>query len=210
MQEIFSGVVHWTTVHDGIDAEVSSYYVEPAGVVIGPMTPDGGLDALAGRTRPRQIVLTSGNHVRHADRFTEEFGCPIVVSREGAERIGGRLDVETYTQGGEIAPGVIAVEIGIFSADEYALQIDVGGGAIAFADGLTHYGDSLGFFADDLLGDDPERVKEGLKQRFRTLLERDFEHLLFARGNPIVGHGRAAPRDFATSPVGHGDYGQTA
>lgn len=75
-------------------------------------------------------------------------------------------------------------------------------GAIAFADGLNHYGDSLGFFADGLLGDDPQAVKARLKERFRTLLERDFAHLLFAHGDPIVGHGKTALRDFATSPAG--------
>lgn len=210
MREIVTGIWHWTTFHDGAGVDVSSYYIEPAGVLIDPMTPNGGVEALAGRGRPRQIALTSGNHTRHADRFAKAFYCPIVVSREGAERIGATLEVEIYTPSDEIAPGVTALKIGVLSPDEYALHIDVGGGAIAFADGLNHYGGSLGFFADDLLGDDPHRVKEGLKERFRGLLERDFEHLLFAHGEPIAGHGKAALRDFATSPAGQEDYGQTA
>ncbi len=133
-----------------------------------------------------------------------------MVSRDGAERIGDRLDVEAYSSGDDIAPGVTAIEIGILSPDEHALHLDFGGGAIAFADGLHHYGDTLSFFADELLGDDPQRVKDRLKRRFQTLLERDFEHLLFAHGDPIVGRGKAALRDFATSPAGREDYGQTA
>ncbi len=42
MREIFPGVLHWTAFHDGINAPVSSYFVEPAGIVIDPITPEGG------------------------------------------------------------------------------------------------------------------------------------------------------------------------
>jgi hypothetical protein len=124
------------------------------------MLPAGDLESF-GEHRPQQVVLTSGLHTRHADRFAAAFGCPIVVSTEGAERIGGALDVETYADGDDVAPGVRALHIGILAPDEYALHIDAGGGAIAFADGLHRYGESLGFFADDLLGEDPGAVKEG-------------------------------------------------
>lgn len=207
MQEIIPGVWHWATFHDGIKANVNSYYVEPAGVVIDPMVPEEGMEVLADRTRPQQVVLTSGLHTRHADRFADEFGCVIVVSREAADRIGGALEAETYHENQYIAPGINPVRIGVLAPDEYALHIEVADGAMAFADGLTHYGGALGFFPDELLGDDPEGVKENLKRRFRELLERDFENLLFAHGEPIVGNGKAVLRDFANSPVGHEESG---
>lgn len=54
----------------------------------------------------------------------------------------------------------------------------------------------LGFFSDDLLGDDPAKVKRGLNDAFRGLLTRDFDHLLFAHGEPLVGGGNAALREF--------------
>ena len=199
MREIFPGVLHWTAFNPNIDASVSSYYVEPAGVLIDPMVPDDGLDAFRGREKPQQVVLTSGNHTRHADRFADAFGCAIVTSREGAERIGDALSVEIYSDGDDVAPGVRAVHIGVLSPDEYALHLTVTEPAIAIADGVNHYADTLGFFSDDLLGDDPDAIKNGLKQRLQTLLERDFEHLLFAHGDPIVGNGKAALRDFATN-----------
>jgi hypothetical protein len=208
VREILPGVHHWTAAHPALGLQVSSYYVEPAGVAIDPILPEDGLDAFSGRGRPHQVVLTSGLHTRDADRFADAFGCPIVISREGAERIGGALNVETYADGDDIAPGVRAVQVGVLCPDEYALHITATEGALAFADGLHHYGDSLGFFGDDLLGNDPDAVKEGLKQQFRALLQRDFDHLLFAHGDPIVGDGKTALRAFATSPVGHEDYGQ--
>jgi hypothetical protein len=208
VRELFPGVHHWTAVHPSAGLRVSSYYVEAAGVLIDPVVPEDGLDAFAGRERPRQVALTSGLHTREADRFAEAFGCPIVTSREGAERIGGALDVETYGDGDDVAPGVRALHVGVLCADEYALHLTATEGALALADGVHNYGDALSFFADELLGDDPQAVKEGLKQRFRALLQRDFEHLLFAHGEPIARHGKTALRDFATSPVGHEDYGQ--
>ncbi len=61
---------------------------------------------------------------------------------------------------------------------------------------MTHYGGELGFVPDSLLGDDPEAIKDGLTERFRPLLERDFDHLLFAHGDPIIGDGNDALRRF--------------
>lgn len=75
------------------------------------------MDAFADRRRPQQVLLTSGNHTRDAGRFTEGFGCTIIVSRQGAERIGGELETELYSESEEIAPGVSAVHIGILYPD---------------------------------------------------------------------------------------------
>ncbi len=44
----------------------------------------------------------------------------------------------------------------------------------------------------------------------RGLLTRDFDHLLFAHGEPLIGGGKAALRDFLQRPVGHDDPGQVA
>ena len=97
---------------------MSSYWVQPAGIVIDPLVPDEGLDAFDGL---QQVVLTTGLHSRHAQRF---------------------------------------------------------------ADAVDHGGEELRFFSDELLGDDPEAVKDGLRAGLRRLLERDFRHVLFAHGDP--------------------------
>lgn len=207
MREIFPGVHHWTTTHSGINTDVSSYYVEPAGALIDPMVPEGGMEAFGDLFRPQQVLLTSGNHTRDADRFVEAFGCVVVTSPEGQERIGDRLATEAYSESDEAAPGIRPVHIGILSPDEYVLHIDVGEVALAFADGLHRYGESLGFFPDEYLGEDPQSIKAGLKQQFGTLLERRFEHLLFAHGDPIVGNGHAVLAEFVNSPVGFEDFG---
>jgi hypothetical protein len=196
MQEILPGLWHWTTFHEDIRARVSSYYVAPAGALIDARVPEPGLDGFAGLTRPQQVVLTNGLHTRHAEELARAFGCVIRAPREALERMDGRLDVEPFDAGDEVAPGITAIEIGKLCPDEYALHIAVDAGAIAFADGLIRYGGALGFFSDALLGDDPATVKQGLKDAFHGLLTRDFDHLLFAHGDPLIGGGKAALRDF--------------
>ena len=200
MREILPGLFHWTTFHEPIGAPVSSYFVEPAGVVVDPKVPEDGLDALPGE--PQQVVLTTGLHHRDAPRFAEAFGIPVRASGPARDRLGDTLAVETYDDGEEVAPGVTALIVGKLCDDEGALHIAVAEGALVFADGLIRYGDALAFVPDELLGDHPDRVKEGLKESFSGLLTRDFDHLLFAHGDPLIGGGKSALRAFATSPVG--------
>lgn len=207
MQEILPGLFHWTTFHEGVRANVSSYYARPAEVVIDPRVPEEGLGAFAELGDPQQIVLTTGLHRRHAERFAEELGIPIRAPLPARERLGDELDFEPYNHADAIGPGVTAIEIDVLCPDEYALHLAVAEGALVIADGITNYG-SLGFFPDDLLGAHPERVKHGLKNAFGAQLQRDFDHLLFAHGDPVVGNGKRVLRDFVTSPVGYAEYGQ--
>lgn len=206
VKEILDGVFHWSVFHEPIQGRVSCYYVEPAGIVIDPKLPEGGLEELPGR--PQQVVLTTGLHHRDAGQFAEAFEIPIRASEEAVERLGGRLEVEPFRDRDEIAPGVMALQIGELAPDEGALHLAVDDGALAFADGIHRYGGALGFFGDELLGDDPDQVKRGLKDAYRGLLAREFDHLLFAHGDPLVGGGKAALKEFVNSPVGEEDFGQ--
>lgn len=92
MRELSPGVYHWSTFHEPIGADVSSYFVEPAGIVIDPKEPEEGLDALP--SRPSQVVLTSGHHDRDSQRFADAFGIPILGSRASTRYLDGQLDME--------------------------------------------------------------------------------------------------------------------
>jgi hypothetical protein len=200
MNEILPGLWHWTTFHAPIGARVSSYLVEPAGVVLDPKIPEEGLEAaFADRAAPQQIVLTSGLHDRDSREYAEHFGIPIRAPREAADRVGDTLQFTPYGDGEEVAPGVTALHTDVLCPDEYTLHVTgVGDGALAFADAITRHGDRLGFFSDSLLGDDPEKVKAGIRERLAAQLERDFDALLFAHSEPIVHGGKAVLRDFVT------------
>jgi hypothetical protein len=195
MQEILPGVLHWTATHPYTGSEVSSYWVKPARSVIDALLPAEGIEAFAAEP-PERFLLSNRHHLRHAERFAEEFGCAIECSKPGLHEFDDGPEVEGFDFGDEVAPGIQALEVGAICPDESALLIrDVG--ALAIADGIRHYGGEMDFFADWLLGDDPEGVKAGLRESYRRLLELHFESLLFAHGDPIVGGGKEALRSFA-------------
>jgi hypothetical protein len=93
MNEIAPGIFHWTATHPDIKMRVSSYYAAPAGIVIDPLEPEDGMgffDELD--TPPQQVVLTSGLHWRHSDRFRDRYGATIRVVEQGIERWGADTD----------------------------------------------------------------------------------------------------------------------
>jgi hypothetical protein len=203
IREILPGVWHWTTVHPRIRVPVDSYYVEPAGVVLDPTVPREGLEWFSGREMPQQVVLTNRHHLRHSERFAEAFGCPIRCSAPGLHEFeGGGPVVEGFAFGSEIAPGVVTHEVGAICPDDTALWISIPGAApaLAFADGLQHpRGGGLTFVPGVLMGDDPSAVRAELRAALRRLLgELDFDSLLFAHGDPIVGGGKDALRAFVS------------
>jgi hypothetical protein len=199
VQEIAPGIFHWTTFRETIGQRVSSYYVEPAGVVIDPMVPDDGLDVFEGREAPQQALLSIRHHYRGCDEFAERFGLTVVCSRSGLHEFEGTdRRVEGFDSGDEVAPGIVAIGTDAISDDDTTFHIAHGGGALAFGDGLVRPpGGPVGFVPDYLM-DEPEKTKERLLDAYRGLLERDFEHLLFAHGEPLMGSGRAALKELVT------------
>jgi hypothetical protein len=140
IREVLPGVHHWTRVHPRIRAVVRSYYVEPAGVVIGPLIPREGLEWFEDRRRPEQVVLTIRHHPRDGERFAEAFGCELRCHVDGLHEFADGPDVQGFHFGDELAPGVTALDVDAISPDETALHLDYGGGAISFGDGVTRPG----------------------------------------------------------------------
>lgn len=198
MEEILPGVWHWTAFRDTIRHDVHSYWHEPSGTLIDPMVPPEGLDAFEGR-RVERIVLASRHHYRQADEFRERFGCPVLAHEAGLADLPGH--VQGFAFGDELAPGVRALEVGVLSPEETAIHLAEG--ALAFADSVIRgrHGE-LAFVPDQLLGDDPDAIRAGLRQAFAKLArEEGFEALLLAHGEPVRTSGRAALLTFAEAPT---------
>ena len=191
MREIGPGVHHWKARHPNIGIEVSSYYVEPAATLVDPLEPPEGMEWFEGRKQPDRVVLTNRHHHRHSDRFAEKFGCPVLCNEKGLHEFDDGRDVEGFSFGDGLAPGITAVEVGVLCPEETALHIELGDGFVALADALINY-DELRFVSDNLLGDDPEAIKSGLRDSFRRLGDLDFDGLLLAHGDPIVPGGKDA------------------
>lgn len=195
MDEILPGVRHWVARHPNTGLDSSSYWVPEAGAVIDPLMPDEGIEAFA-EAPPDRVLLSNRHHLRHAQRFADEHACTIHCSAAGLHEFEGEdVEVHGFEFGEEVAPGIEALEVGAICPDEAALLIR-GPGALVIADGITHYGDSLEFVPDRYLGDDPEGVKRALRESYSRLLDRDFDSLLFAHGDPIVSGGKAILREF--------------
>jgi hypothetical protein len=200
IREVLPGVYHWTAIHPRIRLPVDSYYIEHARVLLDPMVPREGLDWFERKKTPEQIVLTNRHHLRDSERYVDAFGCPIRCSDAGLHEFEHGPKVEGFAYGQELAPGITAYQVGAICPDDAALHIQADGHAIAFADGLTRpRGGRLAFMPGFLLGDDPSSVRAGLRESLRRLLDLDFDNLLFAHGEPLIGGGRAALREFVAS-----------
>jgi hypothetical protein len=200
IREVLPGVYHWTAIHPRIRLPVDSYYIEHARVLLDPMVPREGLDWFERRQTPKQIVLTNRHHLRDSERYVDAFGCPIRCSDAGLHEFEHGPKVEGFAYGQELAPGITAHQVGAICPDDAALHIQADTHAIAFADGLTRpRGGRLAFMPRFLMGDDPTSVRAGLRESLRRLLDLDFDNLLFAHGEPLIGGGRAALREFVAS-----------
>ena len=197
MKEIVPGILHWTAFHEGIGFDVSSYFVERGATLIDPMLPPGGLEAFRGR-EPEVILLTNRHHYRHSDRFVDAFGCPVRCHAAGLHEFEGGPEVEGFSFGDDVASGILALEVGALTPEETAFHVDAGPRALSFGDAVINEpGEGLGFVPDKYIGDDPEDVKEGLRESFRRLLAHDFDALLIAHGEPVPKGGKAALLEFA-------------
>jgi hypothetical protein len=199
VQEIAPGLWHWTARHPRIRASVSSYHLAAERVVIDPLLPPAGLEWFERHGKPEHVLLSCRHHDRDSWRLREAFGCTVHCIRNGLSELAGRGPVEPFDFGDELPGGVTAHEVDAISPDETALHIPAHR-ALACADGVVRgHGEQRLSFVPDALMDEPEQTKAGLRDAFRRLLELDFDHLLLAHGEPVVGNGRAALRAFVDS-----------
>jgi hypothetical protein len=196
MEEVIDGVIHWKAVHPKIGIEVGCHFVVGSGTAIDPLIPAEGIEWFDERGVER-IVLSNRHHLRQAPEIAERFGCPILCHESGLHEFEGGPAVEGFAFGDRLADDVVALEIDAICADDTVLRIEAGGGALLFADSLINYG-GIGFVSDRHLGDDPEAVKALIREKAAALLDEpfEFEHLLFAHGEPLTGGGREALRAF--------------
>jgi hypothetical protein len=196
MQEIVPGLWHWRARRERIDIEVSSYYLAAEHVAIDALIPEEGLGWFEAHGTPQHVLLTNRHHDRHAWQLHDAFGATVHCVRSGISELEGRGPVEPFDPGDELPGAIFAYEVGALCPDESALHIPAHR-ALACADGVVrwHPSDPLGFVPDWLM-DDPEQTKAGLCAAYRRLLELEFDTLLLAHGDPIVGRGKQLLREF--------------
>jgi hypothetical protein len=194
IHEVLPGVLHWTARHPSAGIESGSHYLVEEGILIDPIAPPEGVEWFDGR-EVGEILLTNRHHTRSAFELQDRLGATIRAPRTGMHDLPAHR-VRAYDFGDELSAGIRPHAISESWPDETALEIPRHR-AVAIADGVTNY-EGLGFFADSLLGDDPEAEKQRLRDGFaRLAADVDFDHLLLAHGASIVGDGRERLRRFA-------------
>ncbi len=199
MDHVTDDLLHWTAFHEGIQQTVHSHLHLPSGAVFDPLLPEGGVEALAAAGLPGDVLLSGRHHLRHAAQLAAAYGGTIRCHKAGLHAFTGpdAPDVAGFAFGDEVAPGVTALELGVLAPEDTVFRIDTGPGALLFADGLIRQDGALAFVPDGLMGDDPESVKAGLRERLAALAdEQEFDILLFAHGEPVRSGGREALREF--------------
>jgi hypothetical protein len=198
MDEIAPGIWHWKARHPRIGIEVSSYFLPGPAILLDPLVPDHELEELEQLGPPRAILLTNRHHWRDCTKLAERFGLTVRAPRAGMHEFQPGDPVEPYDFGDSLAGGAVTVhEVGGICPDESALHIPAAS-ALAVADGVISYG-SLGFVPDNLM-DDPEHTKVALRTAYaRLAAELEFDNLLVAHGDPVVGGARRALQEFATA-----------
>jgi glyoxylase-like metal-dependent hydrolase (beta-lactamase superfamily II) len=194
MDIIAPGIVHWTARRPQIGMDVSSYYLTDEHVLIDPMVPAEGLEWFEENGPPTDALLTNRHHDRDAWRFAERFGTRVHCVRVGLHELEGRGDVVAFDFGDELPGGAVVYEVDAICPDDCALHLPAHR-ALAVADGVMSY-DGLRFVPEQYM-DDAEQTKDDLRAAYRALLDLDFDTLLVAHGDPVVGGAKAALRDFA-------------
>jgi hypothetical protein len=192
IEEILPGLVHWSAFHEGIGQTVHSSFVLSSRTLVDPMEPLERLEAIGGLATPRRIVLSNRHHYRHSARFVERFKCPVLCHEAGLPAFSATQPVQGFAFGERLADDVLALELDAICAEETTLLLEVGKGALSFADGVTRDDSgALAFMPDRLLGDHPEDVRTGLRRHLQAMLDHEFDALLFAHADPIVQGGHA-------------------
>ncbi|MEE9125655.1 MAG: hypothetical protein V3U11_00800, partial [Planctomycetota bacterium] len=135
------------------------------------------------------------HHYRDSGKFAERFGCTVWCVESGLCEFTHGEKVEPFRFGDDLPGGIHAIEIGAICPDETALLFP-GKKMVALADGVVREADGPLSFVPDQFMDEPENTKVALKQSYRHLLDRDFDHLLLAHGDPWIEGGKAALRAF--------------
>jgi len=144
MDEILPGIFHWTTFHEGIRADVHSYYIAAAhpAVLFDPRVPKQGLKWFAGRPRPEHIHLTNRLHYRHRGRFGKAFGCTVWCHRAGLHAFDAKRPVRAFDHGDSPPGGVSALAVGVLCPEETALYWPADGGVLSIGDAIIRDGEA--------------------------------------------------------------------
>lgn len=200
LEEVCDGVLAWSGTHPVIGQPVHSAYAPASRTAFDPIAADGLADAIAAAGGLERIVLSNRHHRRSYEDLVGRFGdVRVLAPAAGMHEFGAGTDIEPYEWGEELAPGIVAHEIGVICPDDGAIHIATGPGALLIADSVIRWDGRLAFVPDFLM-DDPEDTKAGTLRALEPLLDLDWDVLLLAHGEPSRSGGKAELESFIAKP----------
>ena len=171
-----------------VDLHASAVAVDERLFFIDPIPlADAALAELTADATPAGIVLTNANHARAAELFRRRFGLPVCIHPEAAAEIGLTADAMLDAGGGPVFGGAFeAVPLPGAAPGEIALYQPDHGGLLVFGDAVINL-PSPGFAVlPDKYCADPKLLRRSLA----ALLERPFDRMIFAHGDPMMADAR--------------------
>lgn len=187
IQELPSGILHWTVPDDRIGARSDAYAIlTPEGTVLIDPLPltDRALGELG---RPTAICLTIQSHQRSAWRYRTMFAARVHAPR-GADGLEERPD-EEYGPNQRLPGGLLALHAPGPCEASYVffLERPSSGGVLFLGDLLVRSRSGFGFVPDEYQ-DDPALARESA----RRLLDVAVHDLCPGHGAPLLGEAQQA------------------
>ena len=111
--------------------------------------------------------------------------------------------MNSFEHGDELPGGVRAIEVAVLCPEETAFLLPVEAGVLAIGDALIRWDGKIGFVPSPLLGEDPPAIRVGIRDAFmRICADYEFDHLIFAHGEPLIGGGKAALQSYLQTVKG--------
>jgi glyoxylase-like metal-dependent hydrolase (beta-lactamase superfamily II) len=187
---------HWSVYEPSVKCEVGcTAFRQPSGLVIVDPVPlaEPAMAELLALAPLRAILLTNGNHVRHADALRHQHQVPIATAPVTRKEI-SELKPDVVLLEHELLYGIAAIPIPGATLGETAFFAK-DTGVIVLGDAVINVNSEKGL---ELLPDkycaDPEQNRASLEK----LLSFDFHTITFAHGTPVTARAKEKLRALLT------------
>lgn len=149
--------------------------------------------------KPSAIVLAGKFHVRNIANYRERYGCPIFAHTAIAQNSDIQAD-EACKDGDNLPGGLQAIVMQGTAPGETIFLANTDGGCLIAGDALMNIAPGSRIWIQRMistpegLGTMPKRFMEDATraaEAYESLLTHQFEHLLVAHGDPIIGGAKA-------------------
>lgn len=166
--------------------------------------PESDLKTLEGLGKPTHVIITCGNHVRHAEFYRERYQVRVMANRKLMSKIGIGVD-DFFEEGHQLPGGLTAIDMPGVSTGETILLYGQQGGALIAGDAIFNYATKAEFAPAmkvfNMMGMLPLGLntepsfamenKEEATKSYRKLLNYDFDKIFVSHGSPYLSGAKA-------------------